>query len=156
MAIQCLASDHTTTFLVDSQADISVIKSTSIKKKSHIDTETITEIFGVTHGSVKSLGTLHTSLITPNKLDLPIQLVVVSPDFPIPVDGIIGRDFIKKYRCNLDYLNFTFSIRPDNDVINIPILDHTMSNSHYVIPGRCEVIRHFRLVNTDPEDAVID
>lgn len=31
-----------------------------------------------------------------------------------------------------------------------------MSNSHYVIPGRCEVIRYFRLGNTDPEDAVID
>lgn len=48
---------------MDSQADISVIKVSSLSDSSIIDSNNRTNIVGITDGSVQSLGTIQTSLL---------------------------------------------------------------------------------------------
>lgn len=46
-----------------------------------------------------------------NGTEIKTKLNVVSNDFPIPVDGILGKDFIYSSFCKLDYGDMTFTIR---------------------------------------------
>lgn len=58
---------------------------------------------------------------------------IVPPEFHMPSDGIIGRDFIKLYQCKINYeqMNIFFNLNknkvfipilngPDNELIAIP------------------------------------
>ena len=84
-----------------------------------------------------------------------VELVVVPADFPIPVDGIIGKDFIKFYKCTLDYFTNTFTIRADNLIITLPIKDDSCYSTYHKIPARCEVIRYFSLKTSKTEDQLV-
>lgn len=76
----------------------------------------------------------------------------MNSDFPILTDGILGRDFLSFFRCNIDYefwlLNFTI----DNVTVSVPIQDTV--NENYIIPQRCEVIRKIKYLNIT-EDMVL-
>lgn len=113
-----------------------------------VDKANSINIVGITDGFVPSLGTLQTTLI-PESINsqIPIELNVVPSHFPIPVDGIIGKDFIKTNKCILDYLSMTFSVRFNNELIAIPITDE--SNQFYLVPPRCEVIRKFTVTRSN-------
>lgn len=68
---------------------------------------------------------------------------IVPNDFEIPVNGILGKDFLKAFECNIDYatMSLTFSC-PDSAVI-IDILQGSDDDT-LVIPPRCEVKRHLK------------
>lgn len=86
-----------TSFLVDTQADVSVLKISSLHESAIIDRYDIINITGVTDGTVVSLGTIQSELILgEEKRPVNIEFHVVPANFPIPTDGIIGREFIKK------------------------------------------------------------
>lgn len=154
--IQCTASDHLTTFLVDTQADISIIKSSSINDFCIVDKTNVINIVGITDGFVPSLGSLQTALVPyPNGPEINAELSVVPSNFPIPVDGIIGKDFIKSYDCCLDYKTMSFSIRLGDKSIDVPIIDESFANPYHMIPPRCEVIKSFRLINNSAGDLVV-
>lgn len=123
-----------------------------------MDTSSRVNIIGVTDGQVKSLGIIQTFLI-PNisHPGFAAELTVVPSSFPIPVDGIIGKDFIKAFTCVLDYLSMKFTIRNGKHSVSLDIIEDgfTPDNFH-VIPARCEVIREFKLLNTTPNDQVVN
>ena len=52
---------------------------------------------------MKSLGTTTTQIYTDNSYSTEHTFYIVNHDFPIPADGILGHDFICKYKCQLDY-----------------------------------------------------
>lgn len=156
VVIPCLASQKSTTFLVDSQSDISIIKVDSLSDLSYINTKNITKIVGVKQGSLRTLGTINTFLMPDSDKQLNTKFHVVDSSFPIPVDGIIGKDLIKMYNCCLDYLCLEFSIRSSGKVIKVPIRDHSLSDTYHLIPSRCEVIRQFRLITTSSEDVIVN
>lgn len=81
---------------------------------------------------------------------------MVPNNFPIPVEGIIGKDFIKKFHCLLDYLTLNFGIRYNNEFIKIPINNDSRTQEWHRIPPRCEVIRTFRLSTKSLADQVVD
>lgn len=113
-----------------------------------VDKANSINIVGITDGFVPSLGTLQTTLIPASiNSQIPIELNVVPSPFPIPVDGIIGKDFIKTNKCILDYLSMTFSVRFNNELIAIPITDEL--NQFYLVPPRCEVIRKFTVTRSN-------
>lgn len=84
-----------------------------------------------------------------------VELTVVPNNFPIPVDGIIGKDFIKAHDCVLDYSTMTFTIRHAGSSISLPIIDDSLKNNYHTIAPRCEVIRHFRLISNRTKDQVV-
>lgn len=156
MIFPCTNTDQFSNFLVDTQADISVIKISSLTVSSIIRSDNIINIIGVTDGSVKSLGTIQTQLLLgDNEYPVDLEFTVVPANFPIPVDGIIGKDFIKAHNCLLDYKQYTFSITVDDKTFNVPIHSNDQLSNYHLLPARCEVIRHFNLQCDSKHDQVI-
>lgn len=155
--IQCTSSDNRTKFLVDTQAEVSLIKISSLADDAIINKSNIINIFGVTEGIVKSLGTIHTLLLVGySDVEIETEFIVVPSDFPIPVDGILGKDFIKLHRCSLNYNNFNFVIRFRGETFNVPIIDNRETARCHRISGRCEVIKQFRLNSHSTDDQVVE
>lgn len=138
--------------MIDTQADISIIRKSSINKLFGINNSNIIKIKGITQDHVKSLGTT-TAYIFLENCSLPVLFHVVPDVFDIPSDGILGKDFIKNYRCNLNYGDMTVSIEVNNNKFIIPILDGL--NNNVVLPARSEVVRHFSF-NTDETVVVLN
>ena len=141
------------TFLVDTGADISIFKRTKIRYNQLVDISNRSKIRGVTDGISESLGTTKTVIFI-DGYRVEHQFHVVNADFPIPVDGILGRDFIKKYRCNLDYSNFTMTIRLGPYNIFVPI-HNGPEEDVLIIPPRCEVIRRVNNLKSLKHDALV-
>lgn len=132
-------------FLLDTQADISVIKNTAIKTDSFINDNDIIKIRGITDGFVQTYGTINTDIIL-NDYAIPQEFHVVSDTFAIPSDGILGRDFIKNNKCQIDYKNMEISFNYYNQTFSLQILDSINSDTN-VLPPRSEVFRNFVIKN---------
>ena len=67
---------------------------------------------------------------------------MVNDDFPIPLDAILGEDFLRRYKCSIDYERSWLIIRKEDETITIPF-ETKLRHGIYTIPPRCEVIREF-------------
>lgn len=127
--------------MVDTQADISLIKLNNINDFNKIHTNDIIKINGITQDTISTIGTINTKLIIAN-FELFQKLHVVSDNFNIPSDGILGKDFLKKFQCQINYDSMTMNIHTNNKTLVIDILGSTQPNT-VAIPARCEVMRFF-------------
>lgn len=84
--------------LVNTGADISLCKRSKINQGQLVDRQSAIKIKGVTEGLASSIGTTETQLFVQNYA-LNHTFHIVDENFPIPSDGILGRDFITKYQC---------------------------------------------------------
>lgn len=125
--------------LIDSGADISVIKICNINPQQQIYYSHSVNIKGVTQNLVKTLGTTRTSIFFGNNA-LPHEFHVVENNFPIPADGILGRDFLTRRKCILNYDKWTMHFKSNYCSIEVPMLGGPIPN-FVTIPPRCEVIR---------------
>lgn len=100
--IDCNISKHLCTFLNDSQADISVIKLSSIQVDIPFDNSIIIKIKGITDNIIESLGTISIDFFFDDVL-VSHTFHVVPDEFNIPSDGIIGKDFNRRFNCVIDY-----------------------------------------------------
>lgn len=103
------------------------------------------DITGVTPGTVSTLGTITVNFNIQDYL-IPQELHIVDDDFSIPSEGILGKDFLKAYRCIINYEDMLLSFWFQNDKLEIPI-EHGTGDNNCVIPPRCEVFRLFKLGN---------
>lgn len=142
------------TFLIDTQADVSLIKLIACSKinlNKILDKSQIINIKGITSFIISSLGTISVKLYAKN-YPLICTLHVVPDEFDIPSDGILGKDFLKQYRSRIDNDDSTLTLRVNNREIIVPIQDGP-DKSTVVLPARCESIRAFHLKVS--EDCVI-
>lgn len=131
---------------------MSVIKLNKVLNEQ-IDTHATTNLSGVGEGLTTTIGKVYTDLIVEDIL-IRHEFHVVENNFPIPVDGIIGIDFIRNYNCMLDYQrNQDFIIlRPDHFDTNIAIpLKNAPEENSITLPARSEVIR---LINVKSSEDV--
>lgn len=138
VVLNCSISNESCTFLVDSQADISVIKYNVLKNDIAYDSFDTVCIRGVTDGGIHSLGTLNNDLYFENA-SLTHKFHIVPGEFNIPADGILGRDFIKLHQCHLDYEHMIVYFNLNNERVVIPMLQGPDQDT-IVLPARCEVI----------------
>lgn len=131
------------TFLVDSQADISIFKASSIFSKLNINSSDKIQIKGITSDTITSIGSVHVYLIFPN-FNLNCKFHIVSDDFHIPADGILGRDFLKNNTCIIDYNNMSLTVKYNFNSSTIP-LNEGPSNQTIALPARAEVFRKFNI-----------
>lgn len=134
--------------LIDSQADVCVIKQESLLNDININTNETIEITGVTKTPIYSLGTIAMELYT-DELKITHKFHVMPNDFNIQSDGIIGRDFNKLYKCRLDYGTQEYTIRTERGSVTIPIQMHTRNNE-LIIPPRSESTRIFKIEARNP------
>lgn len=132
-------------FLVDTQADVSILKINAMRQNFNIDTDNSIQLKGITDGYINSHGTQNIKLYFDN-VQIKHQFHVVDNDFPIPSHGILGKDFIQKFKCNLDYGDMNFTIKTEKHTIIIPI-NFGPTNDNIAIPQRCEVFRIFKIKN---------
>lgn len=116
-----------------------------MKHDTSYNSQNIIRIKGVTEGHIESLGTIETNLFFENS-SLPHTFHIVSNDFNIPSDGILGKDFVKTHLCENSYRHMTLTVPVFNEDIIIPILQGPEQDT-IVLPARCEVIRRFNVTN---------
>lgn len=144
MILDSSITDDQCTYLVDSQADITILKEKSVNNFESIDRDEIIEIKGVTDGVIESIGTIEAELMY-NGIALPQKIHIVPDNFNIEVDGIVGIDFLKKYRCNVDYDDMSVTAKFDDDnCIRIPFQSGPIEGT-FVLPARSEVVRQIKL-----------
>ena len=120
----------------------------------HINKSNSIRIQGITTETIKSLGSITSSLYPNNDQDISQSFQVVSTTFPITADGILGKDFLKNNGCSIDFRAMNFSIYKDNQPINLSLYQDT-GIAHVNIPPRCEVFRSMNCGNIT-EDHVIN
>lgn len=145
VTIPCNLSDHDCTFLVDSQADISILKINSLSYELQYDTSERIRIKGVTGATVQSLGTTLVYLHM-NNISIQHKFHLVDDNISIPTDGIIGKDFIRYHRCCIDYDEMSFKF--PNYGLTIPISSELLDGSK-VLPARSEIFRVFRVTASE-------
>lgn len=131
--------------MLDTQADISLLKQNSIFNDVNIDSNDIVRLKGISSELIDSIGSTNIQLNF-NEHNISHLFHIVDSEFQIPTDGILGKDFIFKYKCNIDFYEFTFTIRFKSSEITIPIQTGPQQDT-IVIPPRCEVFRIFKIPN---------
>jgi RNase H-like domain found in reverse transcriptase/Reverse transcriptase (RNA-dependent DNA polymerase)/Integrase zinc binding domain/Retroviral aspartyl protease len=141
------------TFLIDSGADISLFKQNDFLKQFPINSTNSCRIRGIGENTHNSLGTLEVPLHF-NNFVINHSFQIVDQNFPIPSDAILGRDFLTKFSCKLDYSNWSLNLTFNNRNITIPILQSPEDDVIF-IPPRCEVFRHINSLANLREDALV-
>lgn len=113
------------TLLVDTGAELSLVKINIINQlSSFINTDEILSFTGINTLPVKTMGSFSTEIVLPNNLKIKHKFQVMHSSFPIPTDGILGRDFLRKYRCSINYDKWLLSGFFNSDKVYIPIEDN--------------------------------
>lgn len=152
ISVNINASDIYATFLVDTQADISIFKSSSLRQNFPVDSSVIIHIKGITHDTIDSMGTADIELHLEGS-DITHEFHVVPDMFNIKTDGILGKDFLEKHQCRIDFANKTFTVN-NNEHVCIFKINHSLEDHCYIIPPRSEVVKQFQIDAT--EDCVIE
>lgn len=117
-------------FVVDSGVDISILKSGKILPYQKIDIFRKLKINGITYTTIETIAETETALITENNFSIVHNFQSVDDSFPIPTDGRLGRDFLVKFRCIIDYESWLLNLNIENYTISLPIEDNT-NNAHW-------------------------
>lgn len=144
-------SGRVNTFLVDTGATISIFKENKLKNNKFINYNSKCGISGIEANLRYTLGSTHTHLLLNNHA-VEHTFHIVENNFPIPADGIIGLDFISKYKGVVNYNEWKLTIYPENNAygISIPIHDSHPENVLF-LPARCEVIRRIKFYSDSEE-----
>ena len=140
------------TFLIDTGADISLLKLNDQDKNREYVKNTDCIIKGISDETTNSQGTLETQFYIENQITRQ-ELHIVDENFPIITDGILGRDFLIKNLCKIEYDTFTISMYIDDTEIILPMLTKLPHGDEINIPPRMQIIKAINL--NLKEDSVI-
>lgn len=132
-------ADSSINFLLDTGADISIIKKGVIDEDLELE-NLVCRIKGVTASDIYTLGTIDTYLLIENEY-IKQKLHVVPNNFAIDTDAILGRDFLCNHRCKLNYEDFTISVGIKEREVVLPIKTNIPIYNEIEIPARSQVIR---------------
>lgn len=143
-------SNSYSNFLVDTGATISIFKINKLLSSRRINLNSKCKISGIKEGTIDTIGEVTASVVVQYNL---IEQVfhIVDDKFPIPVDGIIGLDFIRNNHCILNYdtWNIEFPIARHNKIC-LPMYDSPNNDRKlFVVPARCEIIRRVDIVSSE-------
>lgn len=80
---------------------------------------------------------------------------VVDDNFHIPVDGILGREFLKAYECIFDYSEMKLTMKLPNANIFIPIHEGPSDNDT-ILPPLCEsIVKINAIISQNPNDTYL-
>lgn len=137
--IKITINDTTLHLLLDTGADISVLKQKSLPTNVTFDVTKKIRIKGINDKMVDSMGLTYLELAFDEQIILNHPLQVVNDDFPIPTDGILGLDFLHKYKCKIDYECLLLKFNINDEPVEVPIYDE-IAQCNCTIPARSEKI----------------
>lgn len=127
------------TLLVDSGAELSIFKTNKVSRTPVINYDAKCTITGINNLPLETIGSVLTKIYLPNNVTIDHTFQLVDSTFPIPTDGILGRDFLSKFRCTVNYDTWLLSGTVNFKDFQIPIEDNL--NGAFVLPPRCEVLK---------------
>lgn len=136
-------SDTMNLLLVDTGAEISILKPGKINSNQIVNTNEKCTITGINNHTVDTFGTAITSIRINPQHEVMHKFQIVHQEFPIATDGILGRDFFTKFHCKIDYDAWILTGNADGEDFEIPIEDRM--NGEFVLPPRCEVYRQIHV-----------
>lgn len=149
--MQLQINDSPYLWLVDTGATISAIKLRYIVEQGiqiHNKTTTINGI----GGSVQAIGHVSVQLVAYGQAFS--HTFYVFESLPCKANGILGSDFLNKYRSIIDYNNNTLLIQSMTNInITLPMGTYDEMNTSYHIPSRSESM-HYIMTNTVDECVV--
>lgn len=134
--------------MVDSGASISVFKERKIDDAQEVVVSERCVIKGVTPGAVKTLGRTKTRLTFEGGLQVYHYFQVLPKGFPLEVDGILGRDFLKSMKASIDYSTYLLTLNSGHDRFEVTLYDSVEDS--FIIPARSEVIRRLDVRFQEP------
>ncbi|KAG5863951.1 hypothetical protein JTB14_001126 [Gonioctena quinquepunctata] len=127
-------------FLIDTGSQISCIKVSSLDDDAVIHDEFKVNLNGISNGTVETLGIHFGKIQLNNSINIDHSFRVVKKEFPLKnFDGILERDFLKKYKANLDLLERTLSLSINDETILLQ-LENNNNDNDITIPARSEKI----------------
>lgn len=152
--VKCKNSKQNLKFLIDTGADISICKLENIAQDTIIDINKKCKLTGITKQETLTLGSVQL------QLDFQCDVVkhsfhAVEQDFPIDTDGIIGRDFLTRYMCKIDYETQTLTVILDNTEVVTPLYINKNAFNIIRIPPRTEIITPINL-NLDQDSVILN
>lgn len=140
VSIRTNLSNKNLLFLVDTEATVSLLKFNSLSRDFNYNKNEIIKLTGITSNPLFSLGSINLGINEQNfKCEHKCHLV--SDNFPIPSNGILGKDFLKRFKCLIDYREMTVSIRKSEfESIKIPIKSELLHGLS-AIPPRSETFK---------------
>lgn len=138
--------------MIDTGADISIFKLNKVLNNQPIDKNNKCTISGISGKKLETYASTETFLTFQGRFMLKQKFFLVDGNFPIPTDGILGRDFLVNNKCNLNFETWLLSFIFNNEEISIPIEDNIENG--ILLPERSEVIRNINNLKIH-EDALV-
>ena len=104
-------------FLIDTGSELNIVKSKLLKPSVPIQKETLYRLAGITEGLTETFGYVNLKIN-----GIHCRLNVVSNDFPIEADGILGTEFLKEQDAVLSFKEETLLY--GNPQKNTPFVSH--------------------------------
>jgi hypothetical protein len=92
--------------LVDTGADISLLKPTNLNKDKTYNPDGKVNVKGVDGSIIETLETVRT-VVKADRLRIPFTFQLVNKQVDIPCDGILGRDFLEHAGAQICYASGT-------------------------------------------------
>ena len=145
-----IANGKNTTLVIDSGAEVSLFKASSLKKQIQLKKNKELTLIGITTDTMKTKGYTQATIHFGDK-NVEHTFFIIK-DLPTQADGVLGMDFISKFQCDILFSTWMLQFRNGNDIIEHPVDDSI--NGIIEIPPRSEVIRKLTL-KPITEDSVI-
>lgn len=133
-------------YLVDTEAHVSIIKKSALDKNVLVNNKEIIKMKGITNEKQVSLGSVIYKIYV-RKIAIEHKFHVVTDNFPMPSHGILGKDFLKPFRCTVDYDKMSLTIRPNEEIMLKVPLQTNFDDNLTAIPPNSEVFKLFRLTS---------
>lgn len=91
-------------FLIDSGSSISLINQNLVKSEAYVLTNKKIEIIGATGHSATTVAMVNSEILIENK-NINHDFHIYDRELELNTDGILGWDFLKKFKCNIDFEN---------------------------------------------------
>lgn len=137
-------ADRNLLLLLDTEAHITILKRSMLNKNIKLNTNEIISMKGITDERCLSLGSVSIILIFEH-LSIAHKIHVVQDDFQIPAHGILGKDFIKLQKCQIDYGEMTFTVRPKGQTPATISIRAEIIRGLSALPPSSETFKIFRI-----------
>ena len=130
--------------LVDTGADISLIKPDNLEKTKKFDPDGRVKVKSVDGSEIETFGTVQT-VVTVDSLEIPFVFQLVSKQIDIPCDGILGRDFLQHAGAQICYGTGTLTLgtgsrRVSKELSPIRTESESKGIRRLVLPSRAELV----------------
>jgi hypothetical protein len=125
--------------LVDTGADISILKPDKLDKTKQFDPEGRVKVKGVSGSSIRTLGTVQ-AIMYEGTVKIPFTFELVGKQVDIPCDGILGTDFLTRAGANICYEKGLGSNKVHKVLTSVNTMEQTKGKWKLELPGRTEMV----------------